>query len=217
MPWRKNRTAYRVWISELMLQQTRVNQVIPYYLRFMEKFPSIKILALSDLQDVLKLWEGLGYYSRARNLHKAAKTICEKFGGIFLEDPDLINQLPGIGPYTTAAIASLAFNKDLAVVDGNVIRVLSRLLAIDSDVSKSSTKKELQTIADNLLVKGKAGKFNESMMELKQQFVCQKIQIAKNALSWIIAWVIKLETQVAFQLRKKGKDSSYYCRCCSSK
>ena len=144
MPWRQNRTAYRVWISELMLQQTRVNQAIPYYLRFMEKFPSIKILASSDLQDVLKLWEGLGYYSRARNLHKAAKTICEKYGGIFPEDPDLINQLPGIGPYTTAAIASLAFNKDLAVVDGNVIRVISRLLAIDSDINKASTKKELQ-------------------------------------------------------------------------
>ena len=203
MPWRKNRTAYRVWISELMLQQTRVNQVIPYYLRFMEKFPSIKILALSDLQDVLKLWEGLGYYSRARNLHKAAKTICEKFGGIFPEDPDLINQLPGIGPYTTAAIASLAFNKDLAVVDGNVIRVLSRLLAIDSDVSKSSTKKELQIIADNLLVKGKAGKFNESMMELGATICmpknpnCKECPVIDNCMGY------KIGDPSSFPVKKK--------------
>ena len=166
MPWRRNRTPYRVWISELMLQQTRVSQATPYYLRFMRRFPSLKRLAEANLEEVLKAWEGLGYYSRARNLHKTANVIRNQYGGRFPQDPKKIAALPGIGPYTTAAIGSLAFNLNLAVVDGNVIRVLSRLLAIKSDIALHSSKQEFQTLADALLIKGRAGIFNESMMEL---------------------------------------------------
>ncbi len=166
MPWRNNRTPYRVWISELMLQQTRVDQVIPYFNRFMKRFPSLKSLAAASQEEVLKQWEGLGYYSRARNLHQTAKIITDQHRGRFPKTAEEIIQLPGIGSYTTAAIGSLAFNLDLAVLDGNVIRVLSRLFAYTKDTRSMVAKKELQQFADDLLVKGEAGNFNEAMMEL---------------------------------------------------
>jgi A/G-specific adenine glycosylase len=166
MPWRSNRTPYRVWISELMLQQTRVDQATPYFRRFMKRFPSLKSLAGASQEDVLKLWQGLGYYSRARNLHKAARIIVAEMNGRFPTDPEEIIRLPGIGSYTAAAIGSLAFNKDLAVLDGNVIRVLSRLHAYTRDTRSSAARKELQQMAEALLVKGNAGRYNEAMMEL---------------------------------------------------
>ncbi|MEE9368814.1 MAG: A/G-specific adenine glycosylase [Pontiella sp.] len=166
MPWRNNRTPYRVWISELMLQQTRVDQATPYFHRFMKRFPSLKSLAESSQEDVLKMWEGLGYYSRARNLHKAAQIISNDWNGRFPKTAVDIQALPGIGSYTAAAIGSLAFNLDLAVLDGNVIRVLSRIFAYTTDSKSTAAKRELQQLADNLLVKGDAGNFNEAMMEL---------------------------------------------------
>jgi A/G-specific adenine glycosylase len=166
MPWRSNRTPYRVWISELMLQQTRVDQAAPYFRRFVKRFPSLRSLAAASQADVLKMWEGLGYYSRARNLHRAAGIIMEKHGGRFPRHPDDIRALPGIGDYTAAAIGSLAFNLNLAVVDGNVIRVLSRLYAYGKSTRSSEARKELQQMADQLLIKGDAGNYNEAMMEL---------------------------------------------------
>ena len=166
MPWRNSRTPYRIWISELMLQQTRVDQVIPYFNRFMKRFPSMKSLAAASQEDVLKIWEGLGYYSRARNLHKAAQIIATDHKGRFPDTAEEIIKLPGIGTYTAAAIGSLAFNLDLAVLDGNVIRVLSRLFAYAKDTRSTTAKRELQQLADDLLVKGDAGNYNEAMMEL---------------------------------------------------
>jgi A/G-specific adenine glycosylase len=166
LPWRRNRTPYRVWVSEVMLQQTRVDQVVPYYRRWMKAFPSWSALAYAPQSDVLKLWEGLGYYSRARNLHAAARTVVEKHGGKPPAAVAELKKLPGIGSYTAAAIASLAFNVDAAVVDGNVIRVLSRLFAFGGDTKSAAGKKQMQAWADALLVKGRAGEFNEAMMEL---------------------------------------------------
>ncbi|MFA7257290.1 MAG: A/G-specific adenine glycosylase, partial [Kiritimatiellales bacterium] len=166
LPWRKNRTPYRVWISEIMLQQTRVDTVIDYYNRWMKSFSSWGALAKAPQSDVLKLWEGLGYYSRARNLHAAAKTIAGEYGGKPPATAAELGKMPGIGPYTAAAIASLAFNADAAVVDGNVIRVLSRLFAFGKDTKSSVGKKQMQAWADALLIKGRAGEFNEAMMEL---------------------------------------------------
>lgn len=166
MPWRSNRTPYRVWISELMLQQTRVDQAAPYFRRFMKRFPSLTVLAGSSQEEVLKMWEGLGYYSRARNLHKAARMITSDMKGRFPNTYTEILKLPGVGSYTAAAIGSLAFNQDLAVLDGNVIRVLSRLYAYTTDTRSSGAKKELQAMADALLVEGDAGNYNEAMMEL---------------------------------------------------
>ncbi len=185
LPWRKNRTPYRVWVSEIMLQQTRVDTVIDYYRRWMKAFPSWRSLARAPQSDVLKAWEGLGYYSRARNLHAAAKIVCDDFNGR-LKNVDAVSpprssasanavgtprlhflkQFPGIGDYTAAAISSLAFNEDAAVVDGNVIRVLSRLFAYGGDGKSTVGKKKMQAWADELLVKGRAGEFNEAMMEL---------------------------------------------------
>jgi A/G-specific adenine glycosylase len=166
MPWRKNRTAYRVWISELMLQQTRVSQATPFFIHFMKKFPSIKRLAQASQEEVLKAWEGLGYYARARNAHKSAKMIHSEYNGRFPTDPQLIEKLPGIGPYTTAAIASLAFNQCLAVVDGNVIRVLARLFAYPNEIQSQEAKKWFQDKANSLLEKETPGDWNEAIMEL---------------------------------------------------
>ncbi|HBA82855.1 MAG TPA: A/G-specific adenine glycosylase [Verrucomicrobia bacterium] len=165
-PWRQRRTPYRVWISELMLQQTRTEQVVPYFLRFMKSFPTLKALAQAPRQDVLKAWEGLGYYARARNIHETARRLLALHRGRFPREVDGLRALPGIGPYTAAAIASLAFGVDAAVVDGNVIRVLSRLMAFGQDTRLGSARRQFQAWADCLLVKGQSALFNEAMMEL---------------------------------------------------
>ncbi len=166
LPWRTNRSAYRVWIAELMLQQTRVDQAEPYFRRFMKQFPSLKRLAAASEQEVLKCWEGLGYYARARNLHRTARRIIKERHGRFPRDYETLKTLPGIGPYTAAAIASLAFNRDHAVLDGNVIRVLSRVTAHEGDIHRTETRRALQAWADALLIPGRAAPFNEAMMEL---------------------------------------------------
>jgi A/G-specific adenine glycosylase len=166
LPWRKRRTPYRVWISEAMLVQTRVDQVIPYYQRFLKQFPSIRALAEAPIDDVLKVWEGLGYYSRARNLQRAAQQIMAHHNGRFPRDITAIRRLPGIGPYMAAAIASLAFGQNHAVLDGNVMRVISRLTACNQDLRRPATRHHLQQLADHLLTEGQAGNHNEALMEL---------------------------------------------------
>lgn len=166
MPWRKTSDPYRIWISEIMLQQTRVDTVIPYYNRFMDAFPAIGDLADADQQQVLKIWEGLGYYSRARNMHYAAKDVVTRLKGEFPANYSQLLKLKGIGPYTAAAISSIAFNEKQAVVDGNVIRVLSRYYGIEEDVRKTSVKKGIQQFADEIIPDGEPGDFNQAVMEL---------------------------------------------------
>ena len=166
MPWRDTRDPYAVWISEIMLQQTRVDQVIPYYERFMSRFPTVQDLGRAPLDEVLKTWEGLGYYARARNIHRAAKQIVARHGGRIPDDPGQISALPGIGPYTSGAILSIAYGMDRPVLDGNVVRVLSRLFHITDDPAVSATKKRMASLAERLLAKGRAGDFNQAMMEL---------------------------------------------------
>ena len=138
LPWRQTKDPYRIWLSETILQQTRVAQGLPYYERFVERFPSVRDLALADEAEVLKLWQGLGYYSRARNLHKAARIIHERYQDRFPEDYDSIRSLPGIGDYTAAAIASFSLDLCYPVMDGNVIRVMSRLHGIFEEASSQS-------------------------------------------------------------------------------
>jgi A/G-specific adenine glycosylase len=171
MPWRETdalgrRDPYRVWLAEVMLQQTRVNQARPYFERFVEAFPTVEALAEADQAEVLKNWEGLGYYSRARNLHRAAQAVVERFDGRIPETETEIRSLPGVGPYTAAAVLSLAFGVPLAVLDGNVIRVLTRVFAVSDDVTRGTTKRHLQALADRLLDPAHPGRWNEAIMEL---------------------------------------------------
>lgn len=166
MPWRETRDPYLIWISEIMLQQTRVDQAWPYFERFRSAFPTVHDLAKADRQEVLKAWEGLGYYSRARNLHDAAKVISDEYDGVFPDNYDEIIHLKGIGPYTAAAISSIAFNKPYAVVDGNVIRVLTRYFGIDDDVRSTKTKKLVQEHADQLIDQNDPSSYNQGLMEI---------------------------------------------------
>jgi A/G-specific adenine glycosylase len=164
LPWRRSRDPYCIWISEIMLQQTRVAAVVPYYERLLERFPDVRALAEAPEAEVLACWSGLGYYSRARNLQKAARLIVQR--GTFPQDYEGLRALPGIGDYTAAAVASIAFGLSRAVLDGNVMRVLARMLREAGDVRKPATRKRLQEAADRLLDASDPGSFNQAIMEL---------------------------------------------------
>ena len=167
LPWRSEpRDPYHVWLAEVMLQQTQVATVIPYYKRWLGRFPTLQSLADAPLDDVLKHWEGLGYYSRARNLHHAAQVVMRDFGGQIPSTTEGLLKLPGVGRYTAGAIASLAFQQDAPILDGNVIRVLTRVFAIPTDVIEPATVAKLWQLSESLLPHGRAGLFNEALMDL---------------------------------------------------
>ncbi|MCM3630530.1 A/G-specific adenine glycosylase [Paenibacillus glycanilyticus] len=166
LPWRMNQDPYRVWVSEIMLQQTRVDTVIPYYERFMTKFPTVRTLAEAPEPEVLKCWEGLGYYSRARNLQAGAREVVERYGGVVPDDKTAVSGLKGVGPYTTGAIMSIAFNRPEPAVDGNVMRVLSRYFCLEDDIAKPATRVNIEKLAGSLIPEGAAGDFNQALMEL---------------------------------------------------
>jgi A/G-specific adenine glycosylase len=165
LPWRRSRDPYGVWLSEIMLQQTRVEVALPYYERFLERFPAVEALASADLEEVLALWSGLGYYRRARQLHAAARQIVAA-GATFPSTTEELQKLPGIGPYTAAAIASIAFGWVVPVLDGNVERVLSRYLALELDPKKSAARRRLSAAAEALLDPERPGDSNQALMEL---------------------------------------------------
>jgi A/G-specific adenine glycosylase len=165
LPWRGQVDPYAVWVSEMMLQQTRVGTVIPYYRRWMKKFPSIQSLAKSSEQEVLRTWEGLGYYRRARDLHKAAKIVKDRFEGKLPSDPQLLAELPGFGRYTVGAVSSIAFGKDLPAVDGNQKRVFARLYDITQAVDSPAGDRLLWSLAGEILPKGKSSEFNQAVMD----------------------------------------------------
>lgn len=164
LPWRENRTPYRVWLAEVMLQQTTVATATSYFERFVEQFPTVHDLAGAPLDHVLNLWQGLGYYNRARNLHKCAAEVSKRHGGRFPQTAEELQKLPGIGPYTSAAIASIAFDSPAPVVDGNIERVLSRLFAIKTTLPKS--KEKIKTYAAKLTPQKQSGDYAEAMMDL---------------------------------------------------
>lgn len=166
LPWRMDATPYHVWVSEIMLQQTRIEAVIPYYQRFITALPDVAALARIDTEVLLKLWEGLGYYSRARNLQKAAQIMVEKYDGALPADYEALRALPGIGDYTAGAIASIAFSIPVPAVDGNVMRVLSRLTGDSTDVLSSAGKKRFTQLAWDLVPEQQPGRFNQALMEL---------------------------------------------------
>ena len=166
LPWRETRDPYKIWVSEVMLQQTQVKTVEAYYGRFIGRFLSVEALARAAPDEVMKQWEGLGYYGRARHLHRAAREVVERFGGRLPDTLEDLISLPGIGRYTAGAILSIAFGKPEAVLDGNVIRVLSRIFHVTDDVRKSSTEKALWSLADSLLPKRRIREYNQALMEL---------------------------------------------------
>jgi A/G-specific adenine glycosylase len=165
LPWRSTKNPYFIWLSEVILQQTRVDQGMNYYLKFIENYPVLNQLADADEASVLKLWQGLGYYSRARNLHKTAQQVRDEYGGEFPKTYPEIIQLKGIGPYTAAAISSFAFDLPHAVVDGNVYRVLSRYFGIDEPIDSTQGKKTFQNLADSLIPESDPALFNQAIME----------------------------------------------------
>ncbi|MGL5540043.1 MAG: A/G-specific adenine glycosylase [Erysipelotrichaceae bacterium] len=166
LPWRSEPTPYRVWVSEIMLQQTRVETVIPYFERFMEAMPSLEALANASEEQLHKLWEGLGYYSRVRNMATCAKQCMEIHNGALPSKYEELLKLKGIGPYTAGAIASIAFNQPIAAIDGNVLRVFSRLGASEANIALPSTSKQFKTIIEPLIPKDNASAFNQALMEL---------------------------------------------------
>lgn len=166
LPWRRTRDPYAIWVSEVMLQQTRVETVIPYWERFMASFPTIEALAEAPEANVLKHWEGLGYYSRVRNLQKAAQVVKERHQGIVPDTLDEMRALPGVGPYTAGAVQSIAYDREVPAVDGNVFRVLSRLYLIEDDIMKPKTRKVFEDLAEFLIPSGRAASFNQGLMEL---------------------------------------------------
>ena len=166
LPWRETNDPYRIWISEIILQQTRVDQGLPYYERFVTAFPKVENLANATEDEVLKLWEGLGYYSRARNLHFTAKMVANEFGGVFPNSHQGLLNLKGVGPYTAAAIGSIAFGLPVAAVDGNVYRVLSRYFGVTESIDETATKKRIAELANEVLATEKPGNHNQAVMEL---------------------------------------------------
>ncbi len=165
LPWRKTKDPYKIWLSEIILQQTRVSQGLPYYLKFVEKYPHVKALACAPEEEVLRLWQGLGYYTRARNLHRCAKTIVNDHQAKFPDTFDGLKKLPGIGEYTAAAIASISYKEPVAVVDGNVFRVLSRVFGLDIPINSSEGKRVFSTLANELIPKKTPDEHNQAVME----------------------------------------------------
>jgi len=166
LPWREHPDPYRVWISEIMLQQTQVDTVIPYYHRFLKRFPTVAALAGARVDEVLKTWENLGYYARARHLHRAAQVVAEQFKGKIPDTREALVALPGVGPYTAGAILSIAFGKPVPAVDGNVCRVLGRLFAIKECIGRPETQKAIHTLTASIIPKKAPGSFNQALMDL---------------------------------------------------
>ncbi len=211
LPWRNTDDPFRIWVSEVMLQQTQVITVVPYYHRFLEHFADLKSLARANSQEVLKVWEGLGYYARARNLHRAASIVLKEHRGVIPDRWEEFRRLPGLGDYIAAAVLSLAFEKPFPVVDGNVKRVLARLLVMKNPVNKSSSAKIFREVAGTLLDQKKPGTFNQAMMELgaivckPQQPQCNICPVQKNCRAYqsgkVLIYPIKLKKPPTPQYR----------------
>jgi len=198
LPWRNEKDPYKIWISEIILQQTQVKQGLSYYHRFLVRYPSVQKLAIATENDVMKMWEGLGYYSRARNLHATAKIITHEHNGKFPESYQKIIELKGIGVYTASAIASFAYNLPHAVVDGNVYRVLSRVFGIETPIDSTAGKKAFQELANSLLPAKNASQYNQAIMEFGSQYCktkspnCGSCIFSGHCLAYSKSWVNRL-------------------------
>lgn len=208
LPWRMEKDPYKIWISEIMLQQTRIEAVKEYYARFMKQLPSVQDLAMIEEEKLLKLWQGLGYYNRARNLKKAATIIQEQYHGKMPTAYDDLVKLPGIGEYTAGAIASIAYNEKVTAVDGNVLRVISRIIGNKKNVLEESTKKEITKLLEGIIPE-EAGDFNEGLMELgetvclpNQEPLCEKCPVSE----FCYAYKNNMTTELPVREKKMTKD-----------
>lgn len=231
LPFRMTKNPYKIWISEIVFQQTRIQQGLGHYVNFIERFPNIESLANVDIEEVMLYWKGLGYYSRALNIHKASKQIIEKFNGEFPSEYQEILKLSGIGKYTAAAIVSICFDEDYPAVDGNFYRVLSRLFADDFDISQSKSFDYFATLALKIMPKGKAGDFNQAIMDMgaevcKPKPHCEECPVREDCLAFSVGkqqeFPVKnkktkqknqnltyyfVENQNKFLIRRRGTDS----------
>lgn len=204
LPWRRDKDAYHIWVSEIMLQQTRVEAVIPYYQRFMERCPDIASLAVCKDEELLKLWEGLGYYSRVKNMKKAAQIICKDHQGQFPKEFEKILKLPGIGAYTAGAIASIAFEQAAAAVDGNVLRVITRLTQDSRDIMDTKFRKEITTVLERIYPKQGRGDFTQSLMELGAVIcVPNGVPKCKECPINFLCGAYRDQTQMQYPVKKK--------------
>ncbi len=207
LPWRINTTAYEIWVSEIMLQQTRVEAVKPFYKRFLDALPEVKDLANVEEEKLLKLWEGLGYYNRVRNMQLAARQIMEKHQGVFPSDYNAILNLKGIGTYTAGAISSIAFNITKPAVDGNVLRVISRILGDDDDIMKASVRKKVETYLEEVIPEFSAGDFNQGLIELGAT-VCVPNGVPKCEICPVAQWCCALRDDRIDELPVKTKSKA---------
>ena len=203
LPWRRSNDPYKIWISEVILQQTRVDQGLGYYKNFVKTFPNVHALARAREEKVLRLWQGLGYYTRARNLHRCAKVISTKYNGHFPTDPFELKQLPGVGDYTAAAIASIAFGKRSAVVDGNVYRVLSRIYGIETPIDSTLGRQEFKQLANDLIPSKKPGIYNQAIMEFGALYCTPKNPDCPNCMFRKICVASAEEKQLFLPIKKK--------------
>jgi A/G-specific adenine glycosylase len=212
LPWRDTREPYPIWISEVILQQTRVQQGMAYYYRFLERFPSVDSLAEAPEEDVLSMWQGLGYYSRARNLHKAARQVHFGLKGIFPDNYRELQSLKGVGTYTAAAIASFAFGEPVPVVDGNVLRVICRYFGIEEDIRLPVTQEKVRTICSELLPQGKSWEFNQAIMEIGAMVCtpaspdCMHCPLASNC----FARKENRQKELPFKSKAKARKQRYF-------
>ena len=210
LPWRRTRDPYAIWISEIMLQQTQITTVIPYYERWLQRFPTVQELAAAPLADVLKLWEGLGYYSRARNLHAAAQMVAGEMDGVFPRSAAELLKLKGIGRYTAGAIASIAFAEAAPILDGNVIRVLSRIYDLPDDTTQGATKKQLWQMAEAIVPENRPGDFNQALMELGQTICVPKAPRCRDCPVAGLCLAQKRGTQLDRPVRPPRKRTPHY-------
>lgn len=200
LPWRDTSDPYKIWISEVILQQTRVAQGISYYLKFITRFPDLRTLASANEEEILNAWQGMGYYTRARNLHKAARILLNSYKGRFPETPEKLKELPGIGPYSSAAIASMAFQYPVAAIDANTIRIIARLYGIRRPLSQAKTKKRIEKLAADLLDTEKPGEFNQAIMDFGSLVCtplnpdCSSCPLQKNCRAYSLGITEKIPT-----------------------
>tara|TARA_A100001391_G_scaffold203698_1_gene196775 strand:- start:204 stop:1268 length:1065 start_codon:yes stop_codon:yes gene_type:complete len=212
LPWRNTNNPYHIWLSEIMLQQTRVLQGLPYYLKFIEAYPKVENLANAPEDEVLKLWQGLGYYSRARNLHATAKMVANEMNGTFPNNYKDLLKLKGVGDYTASAIASISFNQPEAVVDGNVYRVLSRFFGISTPINSTAGQKEFKQLAQELIDKEQPGTFNQAIMEFGARYCVPQSSDCENCIfnDSCVAFQQKKVAQLPVKIKSKSVKQRFF-------